>query len=179
MTVIGVDLIQSEGTRGGRGMCLHPGEGTLLSVMEDIGDGGEGDALRRERLEAGLDAAGGGMGMDEEGQEVAGEGEGGARRMSRRRGRVEEEVQGVVSLVTPGVEGGARNVKVTGEGRHEAVLAATSEHGGGALNALVRRARMGMTHGVLPGGELVVTRQRYTRELACAEGQTVKKNPLL
>ena len=69
--------------------------------------------------------------------------------------------QGLLSVVPPGIEGWAGNAEPPAEGGNHAVFARVGEQVGGTLRAIGGRARMRLTHGVLPGGWLLVTPQPY------------------
>ena len=68
----------AEGARGGadlpargRGVAGHPGHGPLLGGLNDRGQGGQAVALRQHLAQTGLHTTLGGMGIDQQGQDLA------------------------------------------------------------------------------------------------------------
>ena len=159
VAVVGIDLVQGQRADRRRDMRGQPAQGTLLGVLEDLRDGGETDALVGQGRDAVLDAATAGMGVDIERQDLACER--GRERGRRRWGWGESMEQRLLGAVAPGVEGGAGNAGGAAEGGDDTVVTGVSEQVAGPLHALGRRARMSMTHAVLPGGWAMLTPQPY------------------
>ena len=55
--VVGVDFVQRQRADSRRRVGVHPGQGALLGLGQDGGDGGQTDALPRQVAQTGLDAA--------------------------------------------------------------------------------------------------------------------------
>jgi hypothetical protein len=139
-------------------MVFDPTQGTLFGVVEDAGDGLQTEAALGQSGETGLDAAGGSMSFDPEGQDLSlHDG-----RDSRGRWKWRKDLeQSVVGLMAPGVESGAGDTNGATEGSDDTILTSVGEKIAGALHALSGRARMRQTHVVLPGSWLVLTPQPY------------------
>jgi hypothetical protein len=128
---------------------VHPSEGTLLGLVQGGHDGVEADALE-QFTQGGLNAALGGV-IDPQREDVAGGWRGSWRRVWRRKGVPQSEV----CPLMPGVEGGPRDVMLTAQAGDDAVVAVVCQHGCRPLCPLLGRARMRLTHRVLPEAAVV------------------------
>ena len=149
--VIGVDFVQSQRARGGRDVGLQPSNGALLRLVQYTGNGSEADTTAQQFTQGGLDATFGGV-VDPQRQDVTSassgnEGQGVGRKVRQ---------QDLASLVAPGVEGRAGNVMLSAELGHDAIISVMGEQESCPLCSLVGRARMRLTHWVLPGWLVVV-----------------------
>ena len=92
-----------------------------------------------------MNAAGGGMALDEQGQHLTVEQR---RKGEGRRRRQEGLLQGLEAVLSPGVEGLAGDAKLAAAERDEAIVASVSDHLADSVKALCRADIMSVNHRV-------------------------------
>lgn len=148
--IVGVELVQGQGTGAGGHVRAHPAQRALFGLVQDRDDRLEAEAVLAQFLESGLDATLSGMG-DPERQDLAGYGCGHQERWLR----AESVEQRDTRLVAPGIEGLPWNLGLPAQLRDHAVFALVCQHPGRPLRPLSGRAKMRLTHRVLPGSTVV------------------------